>query len=146
MGRAARTPDVSLEQVFLQAAGELPGSDERSEVVAEALTHLQRGFNSHYATSLSGDRRVTDEEILVGDSAYAWAVETIARLDEPRFVAVASRMIRDGAGRIASGENVSLQFWSPHLGDLLGIISGEDRETSQARILRAAYELGGEAP
>ena len=144
MGRAARTPDVSLEQVFLQAASELPVADERSEVVSEALAHLQRGFNSHYATSLSGDRRATDEEILVGDSAYAWAVETIARLDEPRFVAVASRMIRDGAGRIASGDSVSLEFWSPHLGDLLGIISGEDRETSQARILRAADELGGE--
>jgi hypothetical protein len=133
-----------LEQVFLHAAGELPQPDERSEVVAEALAHLQRGFNSHYATSLSGDRRATDEEILVGDNAYAWAVETIARLDEPRFVAVASRMIRDGAGRIAEGDSVSLKFWSPHLGDLLGIISGEDRETSQARIHRAAGELGGE--
>ncbi|MGI8859502.1 MAG: hypothetical protein ACR2HO_05040 [Rubrobacteraceae bacterium] len=139
-----RTPGVSLEQVFLKAAGELPRSDERSEVVAEALAHLQRGFNSHYGTNLAGDRRATDEGILVGDNAYAWAVETIARLDEPRFVAVASRMIRDGAGHIASDGNVSLEFWSPHLGDLLGIISGEDAETSRARILRAADELGGE--
>jgi len=141
-----RTPEVSLQDIFLRAAAGLPRPDERSEVVAEALAHLQRGFDSHYATEPGGDRRATDEEILVGDNAYAWAVETIARLDEPRFVAVASRMIRDGAGRIASGGNVSLELWAPHLGDLLGIISGEDPETSQTRIFRAADAAGSEGP
>jgi hypothetical protein len=110
------------------------------------LARLQRGVDSHYAVEPGGDRRATDEEILVGDNYYAQAVETIARLDEPRFVAVASRMIRDGAGRIASGGAVSLEFWAPHLGDLLRIISGEDPETSEARILRSASAVEGEAP
>lgn len=141
-----RTPEVHLQDVFLKAAARLPQPDERSKVVAEALAHLQRGFDAHYATNPGGDRRATDEEILVGDNAYAWAVETIARLDEPRFVAVASRMIRDGAGRIASGGSVSLEFWAPHLGDLLGIISGEASEVSEARILRAANTAGSEEP
>ena len=141
---AGRTPEASLEDVFLKAAAGLPRSDKRSEVVAEALAHLQRGFDSHYAADSGGDRRTTDEEILVGDDSYAQAVETIARLNEPRFVAVASRMIRDGAGSIASGGDVSLEFWAPHLGDLLGIISGEDPETSETRILRAADAAGSE--
>ncbi len=143
---AGRTPEVSLEEVFLKAASGLPRPDERGAVVAEALAHLQRGFDSHYAAEPRGDRRATDEDVLVGDNAYAWAVETIARLDEPRFVAVAGRMIRDGAGCIASGGEVSLKTWTPHLGGLLGIISGEDPDTSEARILRAANELGGERP
>ncbi|MBA2712714.1 MAG: hypothetical protein H0U55_04045, partial [Rubrobacteraceae bacterium] len=71
----------------------------------------------------------------------ALAVETIAHLDEPRFVAVASRMIRDGAGRIASGGAVTLQMWTPHLARLLDIISGEGAERSEARIRDAAGEL-----
>ena len=90
-----RTPDLSLRDTFLKAAASLPGEDERAGVVGEALEYLQRGFDAHYA-----GRGANDDDILVGDNAYALAVETIARLDEPRFVAVASRMIHDGAGRI----------------------------------------------
>jgi hypothetical protein len=71
------------------------------------------------------------------------AVDTIARLDEPRFVAVASRMIRDGAGRIAAGGKVSLQTWTPHLAGLLDIISEEGEERSEARIREAVRELRG---
>ena len=97
---ARRTPEVSLKEIFLVAASRLAGEDDGAGVVAEALDYLQRGFENHYAVSDGA----TDEGILVGDNAYAWAVETIALLDEPRFVAVASRMIRDGAGRIAGGE------------------------------------------
>ncbi len=131
---ARRTPDVSLREVFIVAASGLPGEDERAGVVAEALDYLQRGFENHY----SADEGATDEEILVGDNAYAWAVETIAMLDEPRFVAVASRMIRDGAGRIAEGEGVTLELWIPHLAGLLDVISGEGQERSEARIREAA--------
>lgn len=131
-----RTPDVSLREVFLAAAARLPGEDVRAEVVADALDYLQRGFENHYAVRDGA----TDEEILVGDNAYAWAVETIACLDEPRFVAVASRMIRDGAGRIAEGEGVSLELWTPHLAGLLDVISGEGQERSEARIREAAAE------
>ena len=132
-----RTPDLSLKDTFLRAASGLPVSDdERAGVVADALGYLQRGFDAHYAGGSA-----TDEDILVGDNAYALAVETIARLDEPRFVAVASRMIRDGAGRIAAGEAVSLQLWTPHLAGLLDIISGEGEERSEARITEAAGEL-----
>jgi hypothetical protein len=131
-----RTPDVSLREVFLVAASRLPGEDVRAEVVAEALDYLQRGFENHYAVRDGA----TDEEILVGDNAYAWAVETIACLDEPRFVAVASRMIRDGAGRIAEGEGVTLELWTPHLAGLLDVISGEGQERSEARIREAAEE------
>jgi hypothetical protein len=108
----------------------------RAAVVAEALGYLQQGFDAHYARG-----EATDDDVLVGDNAYALAVETIARLDEPRFVAVASRMIRDGAGRIAAGEVVSLQMWTPHLAGLLDIISGEGEERSEARITEAAGEL-----
>jgi hypothetical protein len=131
-----RTPDVSLREVFLVAASGLAGEDERAGVVAEALDYLQRGFENHYAA----DEGATDEEILVGDNAYAWAVETIAMLDEPRFVEVASRMIRDGAGRIAEGEGVTLELWIPHLAGLLNVISGEGQERSEARIREAAGE------
>ena len=131
-----RTPDVSLREVFLVAVSGLAGEDERAGVVAEALDYLQRGFENHYAA----DEGATDEEILVGDNAYAWAVETIAMLDEPRFVAVASRMIRDGAGRIAEGEGVTLELWIPHLAGLLNVISGEGQERSEARIREAAGE------
>jgi hypothetical protein len=131
-----RTPDVSLKEVFLVAAARLPGEDVRAEVVAEALNYLQRGFENHYAVRDGA----TDEEILVGDNAYAWAVETIACLDEPRFVAVASRMIRDGAGRIAEDEGVTLELWTPHLAGLLDVISGEGQERSEARIREAAEE------
>lgn len=132
-----RTPDVSLREVFLVAASGLAGEDDRARVVAEALDYLQRGFENHYAASDGA----TDEEILVGDNAYAWAVETIALLDEPRFVAVASRMIRDGAGRIAEGGAVTLELWTPHLAGLLNVISGEDRERSEARIREATGEV-----
>ena len=132
-----RTPDVSLREVFLVAASGLDGEDDRARVVAEALDYLQRGFENHYAARDGA----TDEEILVGDNAYAWAVETIALLDEPRFVAVASRMIRDGAGRIAEGEGVTLELWTPHLAGLLDVISGEGREMSEARIRGATGEV-----
>ena len=132
-----RTPDLSLDDTFLKAASGLPvRGDERAKVVAEALGYLQRGFDAHYAGGGAGD-----DDILVGDNAYALAVETIAHLDEPRFVAVASRMIRDGAGRIASGGAVTVEMWTPHLAGLLDIISGEGAERSEARIRGAAGEL-----
>ena len=137
-GTVRRTPDVSLKEVFLAAAAELPGHDARAEVVAEALNYLQRGFENHYAA-----RGATDEEILVGDNDYAWAVETIALLDEPQFVGVASRMIRDGAGRIAAGGGVTLELWTPHLADLLDIISGEGQDRSEERICEATKEARG---
>jgi hypothetical protein len=130
-----RTPGISLKEVFLRAAAGLPEDDGQGEVVAEALDFLQRGFDSHYATN-----DAVDDDILVGDNAYAWAVETIAHLDEPRFVAVASRMIRDGAGRIAEGKDVTLELWTPHLAGLLDIISGEGQQRSEARIREAAGE------
>ena len=134
---ARRTPDLSLKDTFLKAASGLPVRDDRrAEVVAEALGYLQRGFDAHYAEGGAGD-----DDILVGDNAYALAVETIAHLDEPRFVAVASLMIRDGAGRIASGGAVTVKMWTPHLAGLLGIISGESTERSEARIRDAAREL-----
>ncbi len=134
---ARRTPDLSLKDTFLRAARGLPVRDDgRARVVAEALGYLQRGFDAHYAGGGAGD-----DDILVGDNAYALAVETIAHLDEPRFVAVASRMIRDGAGRIASGGAVTVQMWTPHLAGLLDIISGEGAERSEARITDAAREL-----
>ena len=134
-----RTPDVSLKEVFISAARGLAvagGRDQRSEVVAEALGYLQEGFGVHYATWAA-----TDDAILAGDYAYALAVETIARLDEPRFVGVASRMIRDGAGEISRGEAVSISFWTPHLAQLLGIISGEDENRSAERIQNAIEEV-----
>ena len=134
---ASRTPELSLEDTFLRAVAGLPEEDARAEVVAEALGYLQQGFDAHYAG------RGTTEDVLVGDNAYAMAVDTIARLDEPRFVAVASRMIRDGAGRIASGGAVSLQTWTPHLAGLLDIISEEGEERSEARIREAVRELRG---
>jgi hypothetical protein len=129
-----RTPGVSLKEVFLRAVERLPEEDGRGEVVAEALGYLQQGFDSHYAAATGA----TDDDILVGDNAYAWAVETIAHLDEPRFVAVASRMIRDGAGRIAEGGGVTLELWTPHLAGLLDVISGEGQEKSEARIREAS--------
>jgi hypothetical protein len=132
-----RTPGVSLKEIFLRAVDGLPKEDGRGEVVAEALDFLQRGFDSHYAAA----NGATDEDILVGDNAYAWAVETIALLDEPRFVTVASRMIRDGAGRIAAGGGVTLELWTPHLAGLLNIISGEGPERSEARIRDAVGEV-----
>ena len=133
-----RTPDLSLRDTFLRAAASLPGEDERAGVVGEALEYLQRGFDAHYA-----GRGANDDDILVGDNAYALAVETIARLDEPRFVAVAGRMIRDGAGRIAEGGVVTVEMWTPHLAGLLDIISREGAERSEARIKAAAEELRG---
>ncbi len=132
----ARTPEVSISSVFRRAAEGLPQRDERAEVVADALDHLQRGFDSHYAHTAGSE--ATDDAILIGDDAYARAVETIARLDEPRFVAVASRMIRDGSGEISAGRPVSLKLWTPHLAGLLDIISGEGQEDSVARIREAA--------
>jgi hypothetical protein len=130
-----RTPEASLREIFWRAAKDLPvPEDYRGKVVAEALGHLQEGFGAHHARGAA-----SDDEILVGDHAYARAVETIARLDEPRFIGVASRMIRDGAGEISRGGAVSAGFWTPHLAQLLGIISGESEERSQRRI-RAAIE------
>jgi hypothetical protein len=137
-GPAGRTPELSLEDTFLGAVAGLPEEDVRAEVVAEALGYLQQGFDAHYAGG-----GATDDDVLVGDNAYALAVETIARLDEPRFVTVASRMIRDGAGRIAAGGAVTLQTWIPHLAGLLAIISEEGKERSEARIKEAAEELRG---
>jgi hypothetical protein len=134
--KASRTPDLPLEETFLKAATGLAVQDDRAGVVAEALGYLQQGFEAHYAGEGAGD-----DDILVGDNAYALALEKIARLDEPRFVAVAGRMIRDGAGRIASGGAVSLETWTPHLADLLDIISGEGAGRSEARIRDATREL-----
>ncbi|MEW6635732.1 MAG: hypothetical protein AB1425_02845 [Actinomycetota bacterium] len=131
MGR--RTPQASLKRIFLDAAAKLPEDDGRAAVVGEALDHLQKGFDSHYAAG-----EASDDDILIGDNSYAWAVETIARLDEPRFVAVASRMIRDGAGRVASGGAVDLELWIAHLARLLDIISGEGYRRSEERIRVAA--------
>jgi hypothetical protein len=135
---AGRTPELSLEDTFLKAVAGLPEADVRAGVVGEALGYLQQGFDAHYAGG-----RATNDDVLVGDNAYALAVETIARLDEPRFVTVASRMIRDGAGRIAAGGAVTLQTWTPHLAGLLDIISEEGEERSEARIREAAEELRG---
>src|SRR5215217_8415632 len=132
----SRTPELSLKDTFLRAVAGLPEEDVRAEVVAEALWYLQRGFDAHYAQGAA-----TDDDVLVGDNAYALAVETIAHLDEPRFVAVASRMIRDGAGRIASGGTVTVEMWTPHLAGLLEVISGEGPDRSAARIRDAAREL-----
>jgi hypothetical protein len=132
-----RTPDASLKVVFLEAVAGLPEDDGQGKIVAEALDYLQRGFDSHYATT----NGATDDDILVGDNAYAWAVETIAHLDEPRFVAVASRMIQDGAGHIAAGEEIILEIWTPHLAGLLDVISGEGPERSEVRIREAAQRV-----
>ncbi len=121
----------------MRAVAGLPEEDPSGRVVAEALGYLQQGFDAHYAGA-----GASDNDILVGDNAYALSVETIARLDEPRFVAVASRMIRDGAGRIAAGERVTLETWTPHLAGLLDIISGEGAQRSEERIRRAARDLG----
>lgn len=126
-----------MKEVFLLAASDLPDESERAGVVAESLDFLQRGFEAHYGG------RASDEGILVGDNDYAWAVETIARLDEPRFVEVAGRMIRDGSGRIASGGAVDISFWTPHLGELLAALSGEDAEESENRIRVACRKVSG---
>lgn len=136
MEAPSRTPRVPLGEVFMRAAAGLPEEDGRAEVVAEALDYLQQGFDSHYAGN-----GATDDDILLGDNSYAWAVETIARLDEPRFVEVASRMIRDGAGEISAGRSVTLDLWTPHLAGLLSIISGESAEESEARIRAAGREI-----
>ena len=133
-----RTPEVSLEEAFLGAASGLGHEDVRAGVVAAALGHLQRGFDAHYAGGLD---RATDDGVLVGDESYALSVETIARLDEPRFVAVAARMIRDGAGRIASGEAVTAETWTPHLAELLDVISDEGTERSLERVRASIGEL-----
>ena len=133
-----RTPEVSLEEAFLRAAVGLGHEDARAGVVAAALGHLQRGFDAHYGGGPGG---ATDDAVLVGDNAYALSVQAIARLDEPRFVAVASRMIRDGAGRIASGEVVTVETWTPHLAGLLDVVSGEGASGSEERVRRAAREL-----
>ena len=138
-GTGRRTPAEPLKEVFLRAATGLPGEDSRTEVVAEALGYLQEGFENHYAATGGA----TDEDVLVGDNAYASAVETIACLDEPRFVEVASRMIRDGSGRIAAGGEVSLELWTPHLAGLLDIISDEGLRRSELRIREAAGKVRG---
>lgn len=136
-----RTPEIPLESVFLRAVAGLPEDNGRGAVAAEALGYLQQGFDAHYA---SPAEEATDDAVLVGDNAYAWAVETIARLEEPEFVAVASRMIRDGAGTISAGEVVTLELWTPHLADLLRIISGETSGASEERIRAAAREVDDE--
>ena len=139
METVRRTPEASLKKIFLRAVGGLPDPGHRQgEIVAEALGYLQEGFGAHYARGVA-----TDDTMLVGDHAYAWAVETIARLDEPRFVGVASRMIRDGAGEISRGGAVTLSLWTPHLAQLLGIISGEGEELSKERIEAAIGEVTG---
>jgi hypothetical protein len=139
MDTVRRTPEASLRKIFLRAVGGLPDPGARQgEIVADALGYLQEGFGAHYARGAA-----TDDAMLVGDHAYAWAVETIARLDEPRFVGVASRMIRDGAGEISRGGAVTLSLWTPHLAQLLGIISGEGEELSKARIEAAIGEVTG---
>ena len=135
---ARRTPELSLEEAFLDAAGGLGYEDNRAAVVAAALGHLQRGFDAHYAGGPDG---VTDDGVLVGDESYALSVQTIAKLDEPRFVAVAARMIRDGAGYIASGETVTAETWTPHLAELFDVISGEGTERSLQRIEASVGEL-----
>ncbi len=135
----SRTPSASLRDVFREAAAGLPEEDARAEVVAGALDHLQRGFENHYAARGGA----TDEEILVGDNDYAWAVEAIACLDEPRFVEVASRMIRDGAGGIAAGGTVTLELWVPHLAGLLDVISGEGQQASEHRVRDVAGGVVG---
>ena len=135
---ARRTPEISLEEAFLGAAGELGYEDGPAGVVAAALGHLQRGFDAHYAVGAGG---VTDDGVLEGDESYAHAVQTIAKLDEPRFVAVAARMIRDGAGRIASGEAVTVETWTPHLVELLDVISDEGADRSLERIRASIGEL-----
>src|SRR5215212_5541744 len=131
-----RTPELSLANTFLRAVAGLPEEDVRAGVVAEALGYLQQGFDAHYAGG-----GATDDDVLVGDNAYALAVDTIARLDESRFVAVASRMIRDGAGRIAEGGAVTVEMWTPHLACLLDIISGEGAKRSEVRIRAAVREM-----
>jgi hypothetical protein len=133
-----RTPEVSLEEAFLRAAAGLGQEDAGAGVVAAALGHLQRGFDAHYA---GGPDRATDDGVLVGDESYAHAVQTIARLDEPRFVEVAARMIRDGAGRIASGEAVTAETWTPHLAELLDVISDEGTDRSLERVRASIGEL-----
>ena len=135
---ARRTPEVSLEAAFLWAAAGLGYEDARAGVVAAALGHLQRGFDAHYAGGTAG---TTDDGVLVGDESYALSVETIARLDEPRFVAVAARMIRDGAGRIAAGGTVTAETWTPHLAELLDVISGEGAGRSEERVRAAVRGL-----
>ncbi len=133
-----RTPEFSLEEAFLGAAKGLGYEDGRAGVVAAALGHLQRGFDAHYA---GGPDRVTDDGVLVGDESYALSVETIARLDEPLFVAVAARMIRDGAGDVASGRTVTAETWTPHLAELLDVISGEGAERSEERVRASVRKL-----
>lgn len=136
MRAPARTPRLPIREVFRLASEAAGGDRGRSEVVAESLGYLQRGFDSHYAAETA-----EDEQILLGDGSYAWAIETIARLDEPDFVAVASRLIRDGAGRISSGGPVDFELWLPHLAGLLDIVTGEGQEPSEARIREAAAKL-----
>jgi hypothetical protein len=128
-----RTPGLSLGEVFLRAAPE--DSDERVRVVAEALEYLQQGFDTHYAGP------ALDDDVLVGDNAYAWAVETVARLDEPELVAVAARMIQAGSAEIAAGRDVSIQVWVPHLAGLLEVITEEGIERCEGRVLEATREL-----
>ncbi len=136
-----RTPEISLERVFLRAVAAFAEDDGRGAVVAEALRHLQQGFDAHYASTFE---EATDVEILEGDNSYALAVETIARLEEPEFVAVASRMIRDGAGTVSAGENVTLELWTHHLADLLRIISTESPAASEERVREAARKVDDE--
>jgi hypothetical protein len=138
---ARRTPEVPLDDVFLAAASGLERDDSRAGVVAEALAYLQQGFDAHYGGE---PEEPTDDGVLEGDNAYALSVQTIARLDEPRFVEVAGRMIRDGAGRISAGDAVTAATWTPHLAELLEIISEEGFGRSEARVMAAVRKLRGD--
>jgi hypothetical protein len=50
-------------------------------------------------------------------------------------------MIRDGAGRIASGGDVTAETWTPHLAELLDVISGEGTARSLQRVQASVGEL-----
>ena len=60
----------------------MPTRTGEGGVVAEALGYLQQRLR--VPTTLNNGAGATDDDVLVGDNAYSWAVETIARLDEPR--------------------------------------------------------------
>lgn len=130
----SRTPALPLGELFLRAAPF--AEDARVRVVAEALDYLQQGFDAHYASGPA-----SDDDILLGDNAYAGAVEIVAGLNEPALVAAAARMIQDGAGEISAGRRVSIEVWVPHLAALLEILTEEGAEHSEERILRAVREL-----
>lgn len=135
-----RTPQLALREVFLRAAPD--PKDSRAQVVGEALEYLQQGFDAHYPTG--GEGLATDDSILVGDNAYAGAVETVATLNEPALVSVAARMIQAGSTEIAAGRDVRIEVWVPHLAGLLEIITEEGFERSGERVIGAIEDLDGD--